>query len=72
MDLIERGIPAITLITEDFVLEAQMITKARGAPFEYVVFPRTMDAMSREQIEAEIDRAYDEIVNKLVQVGQPA
>jgi hypothetical protein len=31
-----------------------------------------MDAMSVEQIEAEIDRAYDEIVNKLVQVGQPA
>ena len=64
--------PAIILINEDFVPEAQMIAKARGAPVEYVVFPRTMDAMSAEQIEAEIDRAYDEIVNKLVQVGQLA
>ena len=64
--------PAITLINKDFIPEAQMIAKARGAAFEYVVFPPTTDAMSAEQIEAEVDRAFDEIVNKLVQVGQPA
>ena len=57
----------MALINDDFVIEAQMIAKSRGMLLKYVTFPRTINTMPVEEIEAETDRACKEIVKLLSQ-----
>ncbi|MFC1981686.1 hypothetical protein ACFLVN_05560 [Chloroflexota bacterium] len=69
MELIKNGVPAVILLNEDFVAEAQLIARSRGVPIKYVVVPRTINAMTDEEIEAEIDKVEEQIVQLL---SQPA
>ena len=69
MELIKKGLPAVIILNEDFVAEAQLIARSRGVPIKYVVVPRTINAMTDEEIEAEIDKVEEQIVQLL---SQPA
>ena len=69
MELMKRGMPAVVLLGEDFIAQSEVIAKSRGIRLKYTVFPRTIDSMTPEEIEAETDRACEEIVKLL---SQPA
>jgi len=69
MELIKKGLPAVIILNEDFVAEAQLIARSRGVPIKYVVVPRTINTMADEEIEAEIDKVEEQIVQLL---SQPA
>ena len=69
MELMKRGMPAVVLLGEDFIAQSEVIAKSRGMRLKYAVFPRTIDSMTPEEIEAETDRACEEIVTLL---SQPA
>ena len=69
MELIKKGLPAVIILNEDFVAEAQLIARSRGIPIKYVVVPRTINAMPEKEIEAEIGKVEEQIVQLL---SQPA
>ena len=69
MELMKRGMPAVVLLGEDFIAQSEVIAKSRGIRLKYVVFPRTIDGMPPEEIEAETDKACEEIIKLL---SQPA
>ena len=56
----------MALVNEDFVVETQMIAKSRGVPdLKYVVFPRTINSMSPEEIKKATDKVSDDVVKLL-------
>ena len=55
----------MAFVGEDFVMEAQMIAKSRGVLLKYVVFPRTINSMTPEEIKTEATRACEEAVRLL-------
>ena len=55
----------MAFVGEDFVMEAQMIAKSRGVLLKYVVFPRTINSMTPEEIKVEATRACEEAVKLL-------
>ncbi len=57
--------PTVAFVGEDFVMEAQMIAKSRGVLLKYVVFPRTINTMTPEEIKVEATRACEEAVRLL-------
>ena len=57
--------PTVAFVGEDFVMEAQMIAKSRGVLLKYVVFPRTINSMTPEEIKTEATRACEEAVRLL-------
>ena len=65
MELMKRGMPTVVLLGEDFLVSSQLIAKSRGMGFKYVTFPRNIDFAPTTEIEAETDRAGEEIVQLL-------
>jgi hypothetical protein len=61
----KRGIPAVVLLGEDFIAQSEVIARSRGMRLKYAVFPRNIDGMTTEEIKAETDRAYEEVVGLL-------
>ena len=62
IELVRRGVPAVTLLSEDFVVLANIIAKSRGVSLRYVVFPRIIDTMPAEEIQVEAEKAFEEVV----------
>ena len=62
----EKGIPTVMIISEDFVVMARMVARSKGVnspPF--VVLPRTINSMSVEEVEAVIEKHSAEIAGLL-------
>ena len=57
------------LLTEDFVAVARMLAKSYRISPNYVVFPRTFNTMSPEEVQAETEKACGKVVSLL---SQPA
>lgn len=71
--MVKRNIPTVVLITEAFLAEAHMITKANGVPsLPIIVLPHNVEFLSRREIEAITDKVCEEAVKLLTQPAKEA
>lgn len=63
----QRGIPSVALVTERFVSLAQHVARGQGMPdLPLVVLPPQVDFLAPEDLQPIADRAFEEVVGKLV------
>jgi alkanesulfonate monooxygenase SsuD/methylene tetrahydromethanopterin reductase-like flavin-dependent oxidoreductase (luciferase family) len=62
----DHGIPTATVISTEFVRAARAQADALGATdYRTVVVPHPIQPLTREEVRALADRAFDEIVRRL-------
>ena len=62
----DHGIPTATVISTEFVRAATAQAEALGATgYRTVVVPHPIQPLTREEVQALADKAYDEIVARL-------
>ncbi len=62
----DHGIPTATVISSEFVTAARAQAEALGArDYRAVVVPHPIQTLTREEVQALADKAYDEIVRRL-------
>ena len=62
----DNGIPVATVISSEFVRAARAQTDALGAAdYRTVVVAHPIQPLTREEVRALADRAYDEIVRRI-------
>jgi len=62
----DHGIPTATVISAEFVRAAAAQAEALGATgYRTVVVPHPIQPLTREEVQALADKAYDEIVARL-------
>lgn len=66
----KRGVPTVTLVTEQFVSLARAAAKSLGYPdIPLVVVPHPFETMPRDQVRALAEQKYDEIVGKVTKTA---
>ncbi|MBI4307590.1 MAG: hypothetical protein HY684_02160 [Chloroflexi bacterium] len=72
IELEQRGVPAVALVTERFLALAQAVAKGKGMPdLSIVVLPPNVDYMSEADLRLVADRAFDQAVVRLHKPGKP-
>ncbi|MDO8531536.1 MAG: hypothetical protein Q7T26_05115 [Dehalococcoidia bacterium] len=72
IELTQRGVPAVALVTQRFLALAQAVARGKGVPnLPIVVLPPNVDYMSEAELGPVADTAFDEAVSKLVRPGKP-
>jgi alkanesulfonate monooxygenase SsuD/methylene tetrahydromethanopterin reductase-like flavin-dependent oxidoreductase (luciferase family) len=62
----DHGIPTATVVTTEFVRAARAQAEALGAAdYRPVVVPHPIQPLTREEVQALADKAYDEVVRRL-------
>jgi alkanesulfonate monooxygenase SsuD/methylene tetrahydromethanopterin reductase-like flavin-dependent oxidoreductase (luciferase family) len=62
----DHGIPTATVVTTEFVRAARAQAEALGAAdYRPVVVPHPIQPLTREEVQALADQAYDEVVRRL-------
>lgn len=62
----DHGIPTATVISSEFVTAARAQAEALGArDYRAVTVPHPIQPLTREEVQALADKAYDEIVRRL-------
>lgn len=66
----DHGIPTATVVTTEFVRAARAQAEALGATdYRPVVVPHPIQPLTREEVQALADKAYDEVVRRLTTTG---
>ena len=66
----DHGIPTATVVTTEFVRAARAQAEALGAAdYRPVVVPHPIQPLTREEVQALADKAYDEVVRRLTAAG---
>ena len=63
----KMDVPTVIILNENFVPEARAIAQSQGVSIKYVVVPRTINSMTDLEIEAEVDKVQNQIVQLLAQ-----
>ncbi len=67
IQLVNKKLPCVTLVHEDFVTMSLLVARSRGIPdLRIVVLPRNINAISPVEIRQVILEKYDEIAGLLV------
>jgi len=62
----DHGIPTATIVSSEFVRAARAQADALGATeYRTVVVPHPIQPLTREEVQALADKAYDEVVRRL-------
>jgi alkanesulfonate monooxygenase SsuD/methylene tetrahydromethanopterin reductase-like flavin-dependent oxidoreductase (luciferase family) len=62
----DHGIPTATVISSEFVRAARAQAEALGATdYRTVVVPHTIQPLTREEVQALADKAFDEIMRRV-------
>lgn len=62
----DQGIPTATIVSAEFVKAARAQAEALGAvQYKSVVVPHPIQPLTREEVQALADKAWDEIVARL-------
>jgi alkanesulfonate monooxygenase SsuD/methylene tetrahydromethanopterin reductase-like flavin-dependent oxidoreductase (luciferase family) len=62
----DHGIPTATVVSSEFVKAARAQAEALGArDYRTVVVPHPIQPLTREEVQALADKAYDEIVRRV-------
>lgn len=62
-----KGIPTVTICTDAFISLARAIASSKGmASLRMVVIPHPIAGIPADQVQAKADKAFDEIVQRLV------
>ena len=63
----DQGVPTVTVISREFIRAARAQAEALGAvDYRTVVVPHPIQTLTREEVRALADRAFDEIVARLI------
>jgi len=63
----DQGIPTATVISQEFIRAARAQAEALGATdYRTVVVPHPIQTLTREEVRALADRAFDDIVARLI------
>ena len=73
MAMAKKGIPAVEMVTANFLMEAKLVARSRGLPsLPIVVLPRNIELLSTEELEAAADKACIEIADFLTHPARKA
>ena len=68
MDVLNRGKPAVTVVTEQFVGLAKQVARGLKYPdLPLVVLPHPFEILSREEVRRLAEEKYQEIVAKIAE-----
>ena len=63
----DQGVPTATVISQEFIRAARAQAEAFGAmDYRTVVVPHPIQTLTREEVRALADRAFDDIVARLI------
>ena len=63
----DQGVPTATVISREFIRAARAQAEALGAvDYRTVVVPHPIQTLTREEVRALADRAFDDIVARLI------